>query len=220
MLTDEIKNKVKKDIVRIKNRSPLFNKAKTGTMTQGEFADYLNNLMYFFHHTCIHLDIAKTRCKQLGLNYLIEFYESKIEEEQGHAQWAKDDLGAIGRPQDDFDLSRITPATHRMLAYSVDTINRDPEAYLAYMFFLEYITVLMSPEFLDDMEKKCNIPKTSITAISNHAELDKQHIEDDMSGILDIVKRNPKKKDDIIKVLDDTLHLVEEFFRDAVSIYH
>lgn len=220
MISTELKARVQRHVDVLRERNPLLRRAREGSLTSQQFGDYLNNLMYFFRHTVIHLAIARDRARELGCEGVVPFFEEKIGEETGHDRWALNDLRRSGKLQDDVDLSRVAPATHRILAYSVDLIERDPELFLAYMFYHEYATVIGGPELLADLEMHCGIPRDRVSAIAFHVDLDKHHVDEDLAEIEKVVERSPGKASQLLEVLDRTAQLADEFYAGMVGLYY
>lgn len=220
MVGDVFKAQVEKHLLALRESSPLLVGARTGTLRQSQFLDYLNNLLYFFHHSVIHLEIARTRARQLGSDAIVGFLEEKIREERGHDEWARNDLRRTGGAALDFELGRVAPATHRLLAYSVDLIGRDPELFLAYMFFHEYITVVGGPALLADLETHCGIPADHVTAVAHHVELDRRHVAEDLRELEAVVARTPLKRALLHETIDETAAHAADFYAGAVSLYH
>jgi hypothetical protein len=216
----DLKTQVEKHLDAFRECNPLLVRARTGSLTHRQFLDYLNNLMYFFHHSVIHLDIARTRAKQIGNEAIVPFLEEKIREERGHDQWARDDLRRSGSAQEGFDLGRVAPGTHRILAYSVDLIGEDPELFLAYMFFHEYITVVGGPELLADLDARCGIPVEHVTAVARHVKLDRHHVEEDLAEITAVLERSPQKAPLLRRTIDDTAAHADAFYGGMVDLYH
>jgi hypothetical protein len=220
MLATELKLQVEKHLGRFRESNPLLLHARNGSLSHRQFVDYLNNLMYFFHHSVLHLDIARTRARELGNEAVVPFLEEKIREERGHDLWAKNDLRTTGSAQEGFDLGRVAPGTHRILAYSVDLIEREPELFLAYMFFHEYMTVIGGPELVADLETRCGIPREQITSITRHVDLDRHHVEEDLEEIEKVVARSPHKAPWLRATIDETAALADDFYGGMVSLYY
>jgi len=216
----DLKTRVEKHLDGFREHNPLLVRARTGTLTHRQFLDYLNNLMYFFHHSVIHLGIARRRAEQLGNEAIVPFLEEKLREERGHDRWAWNDLRRSKSRQEGFDLGRIAPATHRLLAYSVDLIGEDPELFLAYMFFHEYVTVVGGPELLADLDAHCGIPPDHVTSIAHHVELDRHHVEEDLAEITAVLERSPQKAPLLRRTIDDTAAHADAFYGGSVDLYH
>ena len=77
-------------------------------------------------------------------------------------------------------------------------IDDDPALYLAYILFAEQLVVILGPEWLELLEARCGIPRSSMTVIGNHAELDKEHVESALEEIDDLVgdpRKLPRMRD-------------------------
>jgi pyrroloquinoline quinone (PQQ) biosynthesis protein C len=214
MVVSAIKENIEKNSRRISESNPLLVKAREGTLTQEQFVTYLYNLLYLFQHTPIHLENAKRRCAELGLDTLREFMEEKIGEEHGHDQWAINDLKKQAIPAREVDHSRIVPSTRRLIEYAKDMIEEDPTLFLSYMAFSEYFTVLVAPEFLNNLKEKCGITREMITSIAYHEELDKNHVQDDLEIIGKVVK-SQEQSVDMIRSLEGSMKLVEGFLKEC-----
>ncbi len=220
MLASVLKERVASDLERLWKDNPLAEAVKSGSMSQRQLHDYLNNLMYFFRHSVLHLDIARRRALELGMSEVAAFYELKIQEEKGHDRWAQQDLAANGRPQDDVDLARVAPATHRILANSVDLIERDPELYLVYMFYHEYMTVIGAERFLGALDQNCGVPEDRVTAVTYHAKLDVDHVAEDLEVIEAVARRSPTKAKELVEVMDEIGPWVAEYYGGMVSLFY
>ena len=58
----------------------------------------------------------------------------------------------------------------------------------AYILFVEYVTVLLGPEFVRLAEQRCGIPRAALSVIANHVELDVAHVEEGVDAIDDLVE--------------------------------
>lgn len=68
-----------------------------------------------------------------------------------------------------------------MFAHIRSLVDGDPVSLLGHMFFVEYFTVITAPDLLQGLEKS-GFRKKYFTSVSNHAELDVHHIEDDLKA--------------------------------------
>ena len=102
------------------------------------------------------------------------------------------------------------PSTRALLAFLESTIDEDPALYLAYILFAEYLVVLLGPEWLTLLEERCGIPRSSMTVIGNHVELDKEHVEEALAHIDDLVS-DPRKLSRMREVLLQTIEHFERF---------
>jgi hypothetical protein len=67
--------------------------------------------------------------------------------------------------------------------YIISIIHEDPRLYLSYMAFVEAFTVMASPSLLSDLEIKNGTPRSQMSSIANHGELDREHVVEDYETI-------------------------------------
>jgi pyrroloquinoline quinone (PQQ) biosynthesis protein C len=163
--------------------NPAYKMARDGTLGRENVAKYVFNIRHLLQHTPKHLSQAYQRAIEREDRQLADFFKSKMAEEVGHDQWADQDLEhfrtAFGIKID----HGVTPSLGALLTHLARTIDEDPTLYLAYILFAEYFTVLEGPELLAVLEERCGIPKAFMTAIGNHAELDKEHVAEGLDTI-------------------------------------
>lgn len=221
MVSYILKQEIEKASIQISRTNPLFRQARKGAVTRKQIVTYLNNLMFIFQSTTANLTRAAKRAQELRMPELVAFLENKVKEEEGHDQWAKNDILAQGAHLPDsgqtlIDERRVTAATFRLLAYVRATIEKSPIFFLSYMAFVEYLTVLIGPELLDSLEKKCGISKSSMTAIANHESLDREHVEEDL-GIIDQVSWTPELECEMFEVLSNYIKLVDDVLSECMA---
>lgn len=180
----------------------LFRMAEEGTVDVPCIRAYLTNIHYLLRQTPICLVRARKRALAAGDMPLAEHFKAKLEEEAGHFRWAEDDLASLP------SIAEATPGVlasmQRNVDYVVRTIDDEPALYLAYILFTEYFTVVVGPEWLRLLEDRCGIPRTSMTAIDKHIELDQDHVEEALESIDDLVG-DPKLLPRLRTVLRDTM---------------
>jgi hypothetical protein len=182
MKTDKIKEIIQAITKDLQARHPLLLGAENGTITPGVVALYLHNLAYLFQQTTVYLERARDVSLERSLPELAKFMDDKIPEEKGHDQWAKSDLLHHTSPKNREELM-VVSEMERLVVYVRELIDSDPRLFLAYMIFAEYFTVLAGPEFLKNLETKCGIPRSQMTAIANHEEADQHHVIEDLEVI-------------------------------------
>ena len=69
----------------------------------------------------------------------------------------------------------VVPAIDELVTYLLDVIDARPVRYVAYILFVEYLTVLIGPEWINALADHCGIPRQAMSVISRHADLDKEH---------------------------------------------
>jgi len=186
MVSEVLKKEIEHYYAHMRQTNPLFQNAKNGTLTAQSMNRYLAGILFLIRHTPVHLRLAKMRAKELGQDRIADFYASKLHEEEGHDQWARADIAkmrALSPVPEHLKGPNVPPPIMDLVSYIEEQIRNDPPRYLAYIFLAEYFTVLAGPEWLADLESHCGIPKTFMSVIGNHVDLDQAHVLDDIKEI-------------------------------------
>ena len=214
MIGDALGVEIAAYAVEMRRTNPLFTKAQDGTLTADRIASYLANIHHLIRYTPIYLARARDRARALGDERLAAHYQHKRGEEVGHDAWAERDLERVSAQTMRPVARDVVPAIRDLVAYLADMIDEDPTLYLAYILFTEQLIVLLGPEWLMLLEERCGIPRSSMTVIDNHAELDKEHVEEALEQIDDLVG-DPKK---LAKMRDALRASIAFFHRFCVEI--
>jgi len=191
MIGDAIRADIEAYAVR-RSDNPLFKMTEEGAVTKAMVIQYLANLRFMHASTPTHCRRASDRAMDLGIPKLAAYFEEKIAEEMGHEAWADRDMAKL-RPEAKVEPnSAVTESIRSLVALIERTIDANPAFYLAYIAFSEYITVILGPAWLDLLSERCGIPHTSMTAIGNHVELDREHAEE-VFGCIDDFVTDPKQ---------------------------
>lgn len=210
MIGDALRVEIEKYAAKMRRSNPLFTKAEDGTLTPACMAHYLANVHYLVRHTPIHLERARKRAIDLQDVALAAHFAHKDEEERGHDAWAARDIERVSRTSEIVPRREPTQAMRDYVDFIASVIDEDPALYLSYILFAEYLIVLLGPEWLDLLETRCGIPRSSMTVIANHAELDKDHVEEALDEI-DALVGDPTKLPRMREVLRDTIRHFERF---------
>jgi hypothetical protein len=186
--------------------TPLFQLARAGRLTQATVTRYIANVTYMVRLTPAHLRRAQAHARALGDEALLRHYEHKFEEEVGHAAWGEADLELLASNVAPINTS-ATPAIQRLAAYIPRVIDEDPALYLCYLAVTEYITALLGPELLSLIEERNGVPRSSMTIIDNHIELDRDHAEEAW-GVIDDLVGDPRK---IARMRSALAEMIEHF---------
>lgn len=163
----------------------LFRMAEEGNIDAVCVRAYLTNLHYLLRHTPICLVRARKLAIARGDTKLAEFFRHKLVEEAGHFRWAEDDLATL--PEMVEPAPGVLRSMERHIAAIIETIDENPSLFLAYALFGEYFTVAVGPEWLRLLEERCGIPRSSMTVIDKHIEIDQGHVEEALECIDDLV---------------------------------
>ena len=176
-------------MARARDERRLYRGAAEGALTRESLALYLSNVHALVRHTPLHLSRAHRRAKEAGRETLVAHFAQKLAEEQGHDAWAEADLASVAAAGARTDL---LPSMRDWLDGLVSIIDEDPDLYLAYILFAEYLTVLVGAEWLELLESRCGIPTSAMTVVANHVELDREHVDDALHCI-DALVADPRK---------------------------
>jgi pyrroloquinoline quinone (PQQ) biosynthesis protein C len=169
MIANELKT-------RIESYAGLLQLARQGKVTPDIVTAYLSGVLFMIRQTPVHLQLAKRRASALGREDMAAFFEHKQTEERDHDRWAVDDIGSLQRL---FGTASAQPPDANMVAlagFVESAITRQPASYLAYILLTEYLTVLVGPAWLSALEERCGIPRTALSVVSKHVELDQDHV--------------------------------------------
>ncbi len=214
MIAQYLKSETESATKKIIETNRLMLLAQNGTLQRMDVENYLKQLSFLFSWTPPFLQLAHDVAQKQGQPVLAEFMKNKIPEESGHDQWAKNDLKKQGFSSE-VSESDLSPSLRALLRFVDRAIREDAANYLSYMFFVEYMTVLAGPRFLDALEKRCGIPRSSMTAIGNHVELDPDHSQEtlDLLATLNLTNETQAR---MKFALDETVLYVHGFLENCV----
>lgn len=195
---------------RCRQENRIFCMAAEGSLSKATVTRYIANIHYLIQHTPDYLARARDRAQALGDAPLAKHFAHKLAEEIGHDVWAERDLASLTRMTGSSVDVRVTSAMRRLVELVARIIDEDPALYLSYIAFAEYLIVILGPEWLELLERRCGIPMTSMTVIGNHIELDREHAEEAFDQIDDLVGE-PHKLRPMRQALAETLALFDEY---------
>jgi hypothetical protein len=210
MLSQSADNKINFYSAKIIESNKFLCLAREGKITKEQVAKYAFNLKYVLSMTPPSLRLARDIALQNGEQELSAFFSEKIIEEDGHEQWAANDVASLGYDVQKMDPKSLNQSIVELMSYVQKIIEKDPKYYLIYMLFVEKLTVQVAPHLLESLDKNCGIPPTSFTAIANHEELDREHVKDDMI-VIDRFIGSPEDSDSYLQVIDFSFTQVDRF---------
>jgi pyrroloquinoline quinone (PQQ) biosynthesis protein C len=216
MIGEALNEEINRQVSAARGHNPLLTKAEDGSLGPRMIARYLANVHQLVKHTPIHLLRARDRAKDRGDLALARHFEHKLEEEAGHDQWAEKDREGLARRSGATATDAVVPAMSEMLAFIESLIDRDPTLYLAYILFAEQLVVLMGPEWLSLLETRCGIPRSVMTVVGNHAELDKDHVAEALD-VIDALVGDPAKLPAMREALLGSIEHFQRFCVDVTS---
>lgn len=186
MFDQSIKTEIETATAQILASNRLVLAAQHGLMTKDLVVRYVKNCLFAVRHTPLHLVKARKAAESLGLTALASFMENKFNEEVGHDVWALNDLKSLKAPQPHLQDHDITNGNQQLMAWVGELCAHQPLYYIAYITFVEYFTVLAAPPFLESLEK-AGFPRSSLSVVALHEELDKDHLVRDLKAVVNLV---------------------------------
>lgn len=215
MIGDALRAHIETYAASSKERNALFTSAAKGAMTAEHVTLYLANVRVVVGHTPVHLARAREAATLRKDYALAAHFDERIREEEGHEAWAVEDLAKVSRRAKEARTD-VLDSTRSLLEYIEGVIDEDPTLYLAYILFTEYLIVLVGPAWLEMLEERCGIPRSAMTVIANHAELDKTHVQEALDKIDDLVAA-PEKLPALKRVLEGSIAKFELFCEEVVN---
>jgi pyrroloquinoline quinone (PQQ) biosynthesis protein C len=219
MIANALRARIATYAVDMKRSNPIFYKAEDGTLTSTQIARYLANVHHLLLHTPIYLTRAQVRALAVGNEALARHYEDKRGEEAGHEAWAEHDIARVTELLPAPVNRDVAPAVNDLVAYIARIIEEDPCLYLAYILFVEQLTVMGGPEWLRLLEERCGIPRSSMTVVGKHAELDREHVEEALDCI-DALVGDPRRLPRMREVIETSIALFDRFCIQVTEVKH
>lgn len=217
MIAAALRVEIERHAERMRRDNALLRRAAEGTLVPDHVARYLVSIHQLVLHTPIHLELAQRICQQSGRARLAAHFARKRGEEEGHDLWAESDLERVGAMVRSGATAHTAPAMRALIDYIAAIVRHDPAQYLAYILVAEYVTVLLGPEWLHQLEVRCGIPRTAMTVIGHHAELDKAHSQEAFDD-LDALIEDPRLLPALRTVVAESLRRFEAFCNEVVAL--
>jgi len=158
--------------VRLRAESPLTAAAERGQLTPRALALYLESLRYVFKQSQANIRAAAVRAEALQLSELAAYFREKASEEQGHEQWAENDLQQL--PDDAVQGIEPAAACLALVALQELLIDQHPLCFLAYTVWAEYLTASLGAEWLS-LLANCGYDRSAVSAVAKHVDADVDH---------------------------------------------
>lgn len=213
MISQTVKQRTDEFWEHIRETNPMILRTRDGKLGAEHIQTYLASVRYLIEHTPIHLRTALNRAELTGRPKLAAYFRAKIQEEQGHDQWATDDLAKLRASHAPANTESVSPEIVKLVRQIERTIEHDPAHYVAYIFLAEYMTVISAPEWLRLLEERCSIPTSVMSVIANHAELDKGHVVDGMREMDELLADSDDARP-FLNSLQGCMDALEGFYAD------
>lgn len=215
MIADALNYEIRAYVAQMRQVNPLFFKAEAGELTASTMSVYLANIRYLIGHTVPFLSRARELAANAGDASLAAHYAHKLAEETGHEQWAEDDLTRI-RQMGVTSTSEVVPAMRALVHFTSQIIDEDPVLYLAYILQTEQIISEIGPEWLRLLEERCGIPRQCVSVVDHHAELDREHTDEALE-LIDELVGDPRKLPRMREVVVESISLFQRFCEELTA---
>lgn len=215
MFDQIIKKEIETATADILTHNNLVLAAQNGRLQKDGVVRYIKNCLFVVRHTPVHLIKAREAAEALGLLDVAGFMAIKFSEEIGHDAWALADLESLQASPDIVVDQDITKTNQNLMAFVDSLATHQPLYYIAYITFVEYFTVLAAPPFIASLEK-AGLPRSSLTIVAHHEELDKEHVVDDLNAVGELVD-TPEKQALFLQVLRKTAALINDHFNELAE---
>lgn len=166
-----------------KASNELYACAKAGTMSPTMLSALLAGIEYLTKSTIPCLEQAAAVARARGAEALARFYINKIPEEIGHDQWARNDRETIAKNFAVHPDIIVPEGIYEMVGCQYAAMARNPKLYLVHMLFAEYFTVIAVGDWVTLLKEKSHLGPELMSVLTKHAELDRDHVEDDLHQI-------------------------------------
>lgn len=216
MIAAALRVEIERYAASARTSNAMYVAAESGAMTFQHIDQYLRSVGLLTAHSVEHLTAAASKARDRGDCALADHFEKKALEECGHEVWAESDVRSISRLSRLRSDTQVAESIHKMVAFVEETIDEDPTLYLAYILFAEYLVVLLGDDWLALLDARCGIPRTSMTFVANHADLDRDHTEEALD-MIDALVGDPTKLSAMRDTVRATIRIFDSFCEEITS---
>jgi pyrroloquinoline quinone (PQQ) biosynthesis protein C len=187
----------------------------TGRFGLGHYREYLRQV---FHHTRDNpglMALAASRLRgpdrELGAWWLKHALE-----EQGHDQWALQDLALLGEDVSAVAMENPLPTTRALHAFASDQIQqRGALGHLGYLWFLEFLPTRSGDRYMALLAQQ-GIPEQAMSFLIRHARIDEHHTQL-LCRYADHMVRSAADLDLVCQAMQATGRVYEDFLRGVIE---
>ena len=150
-----------------------------GTLTAAEYAGFLEQTYHYVRWTRPLCARAGARLAAEGGGPIADLLLHKAAEEEGHEQWALEDIAALGGDPNMARRAAQTPATKAYIAWSRFTVEAGPPAaFLGTAYVLEVLSVRRAGKAAENLEARSGIRGIAQATrfLRGHAGADEGHV--------------------------------------------
>lgn len=144
---------------------------------------YLLGAKFLILQTKPNLLLAARESQRRNLGDLSNYFIEKISEEEGHEQWAEEDLLYLKKRTQLPDFEYTSDALEQMMAIVRDAITEEPRLYLAYIYLAEAITVQVGSVWIPEGTRAGHFRSDEVSVIAKHVVLDQDHVRENLQAM-------------------------------------
>jgi pyrroloquinoline quinone (PQQ) biosynthesis protein C len=182
-VSETLRLDIEEYVTTFRSSNQLLIRARSGDLKPEVVVRYIDGLRYLLRHTDVNMKLARLRSEELGRRRLADYFEHKAKEEAGHDLWADKDLATLSAMFGVASPAAPARSIAALVEYLRSMIAEEPVQYLAYILFVEYVTVLLGPEWLQALDEHCGIPVSAMSVVGKHVELDRDHAAEGLREI-------------------------------------
>jgi pyrroloquinoline quinone (PQQ) biosynthesis protein C len=196
----------------------LFRATERGSLSEQQVKAYVSGILFQIRGNMAVLRRAEQRALAAEDYELAAHYRHKLGEERGHDRWAERDLQSLPGSVAAYGSGDSTNALalQGLVTYLRTIVDQDACLFLSYIILAEYMTVLVGPDWLRALESKCGISPAKLTVLTNHIELDREHVVEGVR-VIDALVTSPEKRGPMLEVLRKCMACYEEFWDEIMS---
>lgn len=187
------------------------------------YVEYLCTMHAIIRATVPVMQTALDRCRVLAphdavADAMVPYLEKHVPEEQGHDEWVRQDLDALGHDPDEPVRRMPKPAVARLVGAQYYWIHHyHPVCLLGHIAVMEGYPP--TNEGVDDMMKRTGYPRTAFRSMIRHAALDQRH-RDELLEAIDGMPLQPVHVATMGVAAFHTVTALVEVFEDVHAALH
>lgn len=190
-----------------------------GTASGPTLAQYYVSAYETVQHAQRYLTVTRDHLRATrGALSLIELFELKCVEEDGHHHWLAADLDAIGFPLGGPTTPRPSRAAHSYVVFHDEVVALCPLGFLGTAWVLESLALHCGGRAAKELQARCGDPPSAgsdgLKFLTSHHEADEGHVAE-MGRILDFAEISDRDQDYIVTCARFTATVYADFFGDS-----
>jgi len=170
---------IAKDAVHRLDAHPIGGQLVQGTLPRPLYVAYLAHVVRQIRQSAPMLQEAARGLERQGRPALAALFGGKAREEDGHDQWALEDLGALGVNRTAVDAVPSSHAVDAYVAWAGYCAHQAPVAVLGIAWVLEWFGYARAGRAAENLVANSGIPhiESAVKFLRGHGDADRHHIQ-------------------------------------------